>query len=257
MTNSLQNIVIFGGTGFVGSNIAETLWESTSNAKVSCVSRSGTQPIHLHGDENAWANSVNWLSCDINANDALEQVSNIVAGADAVIIAVGSPPLPTFSKVAYDKQYRSNGAGNMTILEACARHKPKHIVIIGAAIPAAFRRQRFAYYQGKHDLIQCAEDLFANSETQVSILYPSVIYGRRHTRSGHAVPLGALRYLAKALQCLPHENENSTLASVAALAPISVKTLARSCVSLLMKEAPSENTNPLHLHNQAMLDGHI
>ena len=54
-----KRLVVFGGTGFVGSGIAKEAVKRGFD--VTCVTRGGAAPAHLLGDaERGWASEIDW-----------------------------------------------------------------------------------------------------------------------------------------------------------------------------------------------------
>ena len=82
-------VVVFGGNGFVGSHILQALAARASPSNLVSLSRSGAMPKHLHRAE--WAQGVEWAKADCMEP---ETYSSALKDADAVVIAVGSPPVP-------------------------------------------------------------------------------------------------------------------------------------------------------------------
>jgi len=101
-------VVVFGGNGFVGSNILKVL--RTRMAGAVSVSRSGLKPKHLEGQ--SWATEVEWTSGDALTPGTYQDT---LKDATAVIISVGTPPVPV-KDVAW--QTRMNG-GTKPITSAC------------------------------------------------------------------------------------------------------------------------------------------
>ena len=87
----------------------------------------------LQRRQEAWAKDVTWT-----AGDALEPetYAAALAGARAVIVAVGSPPVPT-SDVAW--QLKMNGTTNATAVEAAGEAGVSRVVLRGAPTPAGAR----------------------------------------------------------------------------------------------------------------------
>lgn len=82
-----MSVVVFGGNGFVGTSILRVL----RTRKIPCisVSRSGVKPAHLKNE--AWAEEVVWAKGDALVRDSF---SSLMKDASAVVIAVGTPPVP-------------------------------------------------------------------------------------------------------------------------------------------------------------------
>ncbi len=232
-------VAIYGGTGFVGTHIAQKLCEA--GLTVSCISRTGDMPLHLSKNDSPWAKHAHWIKGDVSFPD-----SHLLQESDIVVTTVGSPPLPTFSKQAYDNQYLANGLGNIRLIEACKKHEVKHVIIISAFIPPFLRNTKFAYYQGKQDLIDKAKDLFKKGPTQLSILYPSMIYGTRHGKSGRSIPLNFMDYPSKLLKSLPFQ-------TISGAAPVSVKSVANATLDLIVSTTP-KNDYIHDLENIKILD---
>lgn len=224
-TQNRKHIVIYGGNGFVGSNIAKQFAEKGHS--VTCVSRQGKKPVHLDRNNPDWANKVTWLK-----GDAADPDPNLLAGADIVVTTVGSPPTPTFTKAGFENQYHLNGRANIRLMEAVAACNIGSLVIISAQIPSFLQLDRFAYARGKLDVIDKAHEYFTESKTAVTILQPSVIYGLRHTKTGRRVNLGFMSYFSNALQFIARKVKFAFFARMGAIAPVDVEHIAGFCANL-------------------------
>mmetsp|Transcript_15617 Transcript_15617/g.51106 ORF Transcript_15617/g.51106 Transcript_15617/m.51106 type:complete len:269 (+) Transcript_15617:108-914(+) len=163
----LGKVVVFGGSGFVGSKVLEVLVGRVE--QLVGASRSG-RPSHLQRE--AWAKDVKWLQCD-----ALDpsQCAAAVEGADGVVVAIGSPPLPF---VDYAFQVAANGTTNVNVVEAaedCGK-----IVLVNATMPHWAPK---GYRDGK-----LQAEAAAMRHKNATILKPSAIYGTRHHR-GFPIPV--------------------------------------------------------------------
>lgn len=80
-------LVVFGATGFVGSHVAQ---EGVKRGlDVICLSRKGVAPAAVASA--TWSKSVKWAAADaLKPGTYRDQLQ----GADAVVISIGSPPLP-------------------------------------------------------------------------------------------------------------------------------------------------------------------
>ena len=183
-TKHALKVAIFGGSGFVGSHIAKEL--ANRGVCVVCVSRTGYKPAHLRSEK--WSETVRWCKGDASQanNDCLQQV-------DVVISTVGSPPLPTFSKAAFDKQLFANGTCNTRLIASAKSAGIKQIVLLGANIPWPLNRDSFAYAKGKRLSYTAAEN-FSNESPEHSslLLQPGAVLGKRYTASGKCIPLDTL-----------------------------------------------------------------
>ena len=84
---SLQRLVILGGNGFVGSATAEEALRR--GLSVLCLSRSGAPAPGQAAQP--WATAVEWAKADARVPEAYR---GRLQGASAVVVAIGSPPLP-------------------------------------------------------------------------------------------------------------------------------------------------------------------
>ncbi len=179
-----KKVVIYGGNGFVGTHTAKSLYENGAN--VVCVSRSGHKPVHLKDED--WSNHVRWCK-----GDAAEADTAILRQFDAMVCLVGSPPLPTFSKVAWDHQYFMNGTTCVNAIESANQAKIKQLVLVSARFPLPLRTRKFAYYKGKQDALAAAERFVEISEEHTAVvLKPGMITGKRTLESGRVVPLDTM-----------------------------------------------------------------
>lgn len=210
-----RQAVIYGGNGFVGSHVAKEL--VLNDFQVVCVSRTGDKPTHLSNV--AWSEKVNWCQGDASKPDL-----DLLASTDVLVSAVGSAPLPTFSKRAYEKQFFSNGTCNALLMKAAADAGVTRVLLMGAKIPLPLRTNAFAYTKGKRVALEAAQHFSQLSEHHSSVIFqPGVIVGTRHTKNGCPIPLD--QYLALALKLLPSQF-------------LTVEMLAQ-CVANAAMESPS------------------
>lgn len=200
-TESVQNTslhcVLYGGNGFVGTAIAKTLVDR--GCKVSVVSRTGEMPNHLYFSGVAWAKSVDWL-----AGDALSPDTSLVASADVVVTLIGSPPLPTMSVGARRLQQFTNGEPNAKVIRTAKEQGVPKIILMAADIPVWMQTKKFGYYMGKEQSIDAAKQFADELGWSAAILYPTGIYGKRHTKSGTAIPLDwVMRPVALCQRAMP------------------------------------------------------
>ncbi len=179
--NKQTKVIVYGGNGFVGTHLAKEL--AARDAAVVCLSRTGVKPIHLQ--DQAWSEGVRWCKGDASNPDRKQ-----LATADAVVCLVGSPPLPTFGKAAWDHQFFMNGTTNINALQAAAEVGVKRAVLLGARVSFPLNNDNFAYFKGKRMAREAAKKFSNNSEQQTAaVIEPGVIFGTRHLRSGTAIPL--------------------------------------------------------------------
>ncbi|MGK0441418.1 MAG: nucleoside-diphosphate-sugar epimerase [Pseudohongiellaceae bacterium] len=215
-------IVIYGGNGFVGVAVCE--YAAHHGFKCLSISRSGAVPAHLDVAKSPWLDNVSWLQ-----GDALSPDIDMLKGARAIINLVGSPPLPTFTKSAFDNQLMMNGASQLAVVEAAESAGVNRLVIMGADIPSLLQAEGFAYYRGKKQAMMAAKSFAASSELrQAAVLQPGGIYGTRHTQGGLALPLSWFMSPLSALQqYLPQAVQNILPAAF-----VDVKNVAGVAVEL-------------------------
>lgn len=182
MDQKLNRIIIYGGNGFVGVNVAEQL--IARGASVTCVSRSGQRPVHLTNID--WADKVAWLKGDAGTPDA-----SLLSDFDVLISTVGSPPMPTLSQATYAKQLSINGTCNVNAIECGGEAGIKRLVLVGAKLPKFLQIDRFAYAKGKRIAFEAAQ-AFArlSDEHRAIVIQPGGVFGTRYTPSGTKIPLG-------------------------------------------------------------------
>mmetsp|Transcript_3249 Transcript_3249/g.4502 ORF Transcript_3249/g.4502 Transcript_3249/m.4502 type:complete len:256 (-) Transcript_3249:39-806(-) len=166
-------VVVYGGNGFVGSTIMKRLVER--GVRAVSVSRSGQVPSQLTNEQ--WTQKAEWKEGDAFSPNFLED-------AAAVIVSVGSPPIPF---VEYRKQLRANGETNESILRAAKEAKVSRAVLINATMPAWIPR---GYRDGKLLAEQAAFDFVRDRDDPcaAAVLKPSAIYGTRY-ENGFPIPL--------------------------------------------------------------------
>ena len=174
-------IVVYGGNGFVGTRVAKALLERDACAV--CLSRTGHKPLHLK--DHKWSESVRWCKGDASSPD-----TQLLERLDGLVTLVGSPPLPTFSKEAYDEQLFMNGTANANAILEAGKAGIKRVVLVGAQIPFPLRSERFAYTKGKRIAMDAAREFSElSNEHRAIVIQPGMIYGRRYLKSGKSIPL--------------------------------------------------------------------
>ena len=254
-----KRLVVFGGTGFVGSAIAE---EATRRGlAVTCVTRTGAPPPHVAAA--AWSASVDW-----RPGNALEPDTyrDALEGADAVVTSVGRLPLPSLTR---EEVVRDNGETNVAPAREAKRAGVPRLVVVGASIPPFVPGMAFAvdarrgihragYAEGKAIAEAYARDEFlarttttdagketmspetkerperspdrdakydASSAPGAVVLKPGGVSGTRQLASGAAIPLWmALSPASRLLRAVPVD-------AIAELAPTPVECVARAAVA--------------------------
>eukprot|EP01061_Rhynchopus_euleeides_P021854 TRINITY_DN35675_c0_g1_i1.p2 TRINITY_DN35675_c0_g1~~TRINITY_DN35675_c0_g1_i1.p2 ORF type:complete len:248 (+),score=86.72 TRINITY_DN35675_c0_g1_i1:91-834(+) len=216
-----RRVVVFGGTGFVGSRVMERL----SDLGVSAVaaSRSGKQPWHITKRYGKDLPNVEWVKVDAQDID-----SDILKGADTVMTLIGSPPIPSLTDALYDHQILMNGQANVNVIDAAKQADVKRVVLLSASVPYPMRLKGFGYHQGKLMAREHLEAFTKELEGREGVvLKPGMIYGTRHTDSV-GIPLTPLM---APVSCI-HSCVKRVLPAVKAVdAPVSVDKVADALVS--------------------------
>jgi len=179
-----QRVVVYGGNGFVGTRVARCLAEK--NIYTVCVSRTGHKPVHLK--DQPWSENVRWCK-----GDASEPHPDLLESASVLITLVGSPPLPTLTKDAFEHQVFMNGTTNVNAIRAAGTAGIKKVILLGAKIPLPLRSDRFGYTKGKRLALEAAKAFSElSSEHRAAVLQPGAIYGTRHLATGKSLPLGTV-----------------------------------------------------------------
>ncbi len=121
--SAARRLVVLGGSGFVGSAAAEEALRR--GLAVLCLSRSGAPAAGLAAQP--WAQAASWSRADALQPDTYREQ---LKGADAVIVAIGSPPLP-FVDRAY--QARRAAAAAAAVASSRARGVPTALSLLRCA----------------------------------------------------------------------------------------------------------------------------
>lgn len=227
LPNSSMRLLVYGGSGYVGSKVLEVA--AGCGAVCTSVSRSGQVPVHLQRSKPGWLERVDWL-----AGDACQPDPELLRAADVVICLVGSAPVPTFSRQAFERQVRMNGSTNCAVMAAAQRLGVKRLVLLSAHIPALLRSSRFGYFVGKQQAFEAALNYAAASDDNaITVIRPSAIYGTRYTRQGTAIPLAWLMApIAALLRRLPDVISRRLPES-----PVALEQVAHAVVSAALAPA--------------------
>lgn len=175
---------MYGGNGFVGTHVAKALLECDVCAV--CLSRSGHKPLHLKDQK--WSESVRWCKGDASSPD-----TQLLKRMNGLVTLVGSPPLPTLSKDAFDDQVFLNGTANANAIREAGEAGIKRIVLLGAQIPFLFNTDRFGYTKGKNIAIEAAKEFSAlSNQHRAIVIQPGIVFGRRYLKNGKSIPLDTL-----------------------------------------------------------------
>ena len=110
-----------------------------------------------------------------------------------VIILVGSAPVPTFSRHAYESQFNNKGSAPKSVIDCAAEIGVKKIVLMSAKLPFFLKTKHFAYSRGKDLALESAQK-FAELSQQHSaiVLQPGTLLGKRHLKNGKVLHLDTL-----------------------------------------------------------------
>ena len=161
----LKNIVVLGGSGFVGSALVAKL--DAAGYRVKVLTRRRDTAKHLFLLPN-----VNVESCNIFDDDALY---NALVGADAVINLIGI--LHQSSRLSFDKAHRQLPQRLVNICEALNIKRIVHMSSLGADISAPSQYLQ-SKAMGEAAITNAAKQTKTNSQIQTTIFKPSIIVGR-------------------------------------------------------------------------------
>jgi len=233
MAAPVKRLVVFGGNGFVGQRVcAEAI---RRGLQVCSVSRSGDAGLPSSVKSASWAESVDWQRGDAGDPSTFEAVLD---HADAVVIAIGSPPIP-----AQDVEWQRRVNANAAILDAVETRNDtiSRLTCVSARMPQWIAS---GYRLGKLDMEERAREIQAGSGgvMGVTLIKPGAVYGTRHLPNGMPIPLWVvLSPISKILQVAsaPAMALERALPSVfgGLLAPFAdVDALGRAAVDSLLKD---------------------
>ena len=181
IADDTKKVVIYGGNGFVGTHVAHALLNK--GVCTACLSRSGHKPLHLKDQK--WSESVRWCK-----GNALEPDTKLLERVHGMIALVGSAPLPTTSREAYEAQVIANGETNASAIKAAGEAGIKRIILVGAKLPFFLQSDRFGYAKGKRIAMEAARAFSElSNEHRAVVLQPGMIFGKRFLKSGKSVSL--------------------------------------------------------------------
>ena len=223
--------MVFGGTGMVGSAIAEEAVRR--GLSVTCVTRGGAPPAHIASSE--WGGAVRWLRGDALEPDTYRDA---MRHHDAVVTSVGRLPLPSLT---HEEVVRDNGDTNIIPGRVARELGVPRLVVVGASIPAFVPGMAYGFspsrgvfragYAGGKDRAEAfARDEFVGAEGfGAVVLKPGGVSGTRHV-DGVVLPLWiAMAPASAALRNIPID-------AVASLAPTPATNVARAAVAAATEE---------------------
>lgn len=222
--HAIPRVVVFGGSGFVGSKVCQQAIEMGVN--VTSISRSG-RPRHL--DDAKWADEVEWIRSDGTKSDG--QWKATLDGACGVISTLGA-----FGSNSY--MYQMCGEVNMNIMDAAKDANVSRFAFISVhdfMFPGGWQAQNFllrGYFQGKRDAEARLFSVFPDSGIA---LRPGMIYGTRHTGT-ISVPLGVIGMpLEAVMKKIPSKSLASTpIIGAMFVPPVSVDAVGKAAASAVL-----------------------
>ncbi len=151
-------VVVFGGNGFVGSNVCKAL--VGMGIKVAAINRSGAPR-----EKEDWMSGVDYISADVFEPQTWRTVLHGAVGVVAAIGAFGN----------YEFMKKVNGDANILVAEEAAAIGVERMVFVSASFPPFPASVPLrGYIEGKEAAERAVRDNFPSTHI---ILKPSVIYG--------------------------------------------------------------------------------
>lgn len=160
----MKNIIILGGSGYVGTHLAELWLKQDSDIKIFSISRHGRpKKLSPYLESN---NRIQWLSVDIFDIDSY--ISNIPTRVDVLINLIGTADgknLESFMKI--------NAEPVKVMIELMNRFSISKGCFISGLIGMPFKNKPFLASKQK------AEEMIRESGKNISIIKPSLVYGEK------------------------------------------------------------------------------
>mmetsp|Transcript_22878 Transcript_22878/g.40541 ORF Transcript_22878/g.40541 Transcript_22878/m.40541 type:complete len:258 (-) Transcript_22878:116-889(-) len=182
---SFARVLVFGGTGFVGSRVVQQLAQGDGDVAVVSCSRSGSVPTHLAKE--AWVSKVKWVAADELDPSTYKQW----LGPECALVLTtspGKPPMPTFSEESRKQQALENGLNSLSPINAAEENGVNHIVIVGATLPSWAPS---GYKEGKDQAEERVKGFVAAATGRTGVVVkPTGIYGEKFHKDGSSINLG-------------------------------------------------------------------
>lgn len=156
-----KNILIFGGSGFLGSYVSEELCNRGYSVLVADISK----PSFEYKGQN-------YLKCDILNK---EQVDKIVSEDFSYIYNFAALADIDEAKDAPVQTMEINVMGNLNILESCRKHNIKRLIYASSAY--AFSKKGSFYGISKHMSEKLVEEYYAKYGVEYTIIRYGSLYG--------------------------------------------------------------------------------
>lgn len=237
-----DSIVVFGSSGFIGGRICAEARRRGLN--VIGLSRSATPLPYFTVNDGAPKPAGTITLAKANALDPATYAEHL-ARAQAVVIAIGSPPLPDrFIEGGGEASVMSNGTAVVKPLRAAKDAKVPNVVVVNAAMPAWLPRVSNGYAVGK-TMANAAAQKYAGDGLSVACLKPGVVFGTRHVGEAQVpLPLGVVFVPVRMFMRIPFvESGMAWLRSSVPflfenllVEPVGVDELAKTAVALATEE---------------------
>ena len=156
-----MNILVSGGTGFIGSEIVQRLLGEPSPARITVGTRSPER--HKEGDSR-----ISWIRADVGDSASLERATQ---GQEVVIHCVQFPNAPIENTRRGWTYLQVDGAGSVRMVEAAKKSSVRRFIYLSGA--GAGRGRKEPCFLAK----AMAEEAILRSGMEYVILRPSWIYG--------------------------------------------------------------------------------
>ena len=156
-----MNILVAGGTGFIGSHVIDELLQRTDSPKILCLSRNPARG-------NRWGSRVEMVQGDVKERASLERATQ---GIDLVIHCVQFPNHPVENQSRGWTYMEVDGQGTIRMVEACRKNSVKRFLYFSGAGTSPAKTQ--PWFQAK----VMAETSIQQSSMEYVIFRPSWIYG--------------------------------------------------------------------------------
>lgn len=156
-----MNILVAGGSGFIGSHIVRELVEHSPDSAVRILTRKPKA-------SNPWGQRVAYVGGDVTVPQSL---SDSLQGVDVVVHCVQFPNHPVENPAKGWTYQRVDGQGTRNLVEACTAAGVRRFVYLSGAGAGPGRPE--PWFRAKHE----AEEAVRQSGMEYAILRPSWVYG--------------------------------------------------------------------------------
>lgn len=168
----MKKVIVFGGSGFLGSYVADELSKRNYEVTVADLKKS----IYLKKEQS-------FVKCDILN---LEKVKLLVSGNDIVYNFAGLADLNKAIKMPL-QTVKLNITGNLNVLEACKEAQIKRFVYASSAY--AFNTKGSFYGISKHASEKLVEEFFNQYQLKYTIIRYGSLYGERADETNYIFKL--------------------------------------------------------------------